>query len=50
MRASVYGARPLRRVYRRAGRACPRCGGLIRSQPQGDAARITYWCPQCQGT
>jgi endonuclease VIII len=50
MRASVEGARPLRRVYRRAGRACPRCGGLISSQPQGDTARITYWCPQCQGT
>jgi endonuclease-8 len=48
MRASVEGARPLRRVYRRAGRACRRCGGLIRSHPQGEAARTAYWCPGCQ--
>jgi endonuclease-8 len=48
MRASVEGARPLRRVYRRAGRACSRCGGVIRSYPQGEAARIAYWCPGCQ--
>ena len=48
MRASVEGARPLRHVYRRAGRACHRCGGIIRSQPQGEAARVAYWCPGCQ--
>jgi endonuclease-8 len=48
MRASVEGTRPLRRVYRRAGRACPRCGGVIRSAPQGENARTAYWCPQCQ--
>jgi endonuclease-8 len=48
MRAGVEGTRPLRRVYRRTGRACPRCGGTIRSRPQGDAARIAYWCPGCQ--
>jgi endonuclease-8 len=40
--------RPPRRVYRRAGRACPRCGGRIRSAPQGDNARTAYWCPECQ--
>ena len=38
--------RPL--VYRRAGRACRRCGGLIRSHPQGDNARMAYWCLRCQ--
>ncbi|HET7146004.1 MAG TPA: DNA-formamidopyrimidine glycosylase family protein [Gaiellaceae bacterium] len=48
MRAGVDGARPLRHVYRRAGRACRRCGGVIRSHPQGEAARTAYWCPGCQ--
>lgn len=48
MAASVSGARPLRRVYRRAGRQCGRCGTPIRSHAQGDAARIAYWCPTCQ--
>jgi endonuclease-8 len=37
-----------RAAYRRAGRACPRCGSLIRSRGQGDANRIAYWCPACQ--
>lgn len=36
------------RVYRRAGRPCPRCGARIRSWGQGDANRMTYWCPACQ--
>ncbi len=36
------------RAYRRAGRACERCGGRIRSYPQGDDARTAYWCPGCQ--
>ena len=35
-------------VYRRAGRPCGRCGSLIRSWPQGDDARMAYWCPACQ--
>lgn len=48
MSASVGGARPLYRVYRRAGRACRRCGTPIRSHAQGDAARVAYWCPTCQ--
>jgi endonuclease-8 len=48
MRAGVGGARPLRRVYRRAARPCPNCGTPIRSHPQGDDARIAYWCPECQ--
>jgi endonuclease-8 len=48
MAASVEGARPLRRVYRRRGRACRRCGTPIRAHAQGDAARIAYWCPTCQ--
>jgi endonuclease VIII len=36
------------RVYRRAGRPCPCCGAAIRSFPQGDEARMAYWCPGCQ--
>jgi endonuclease-8 len=38
------------RVYRRAGRPCPRCGTSIRSLPlSGEVPRTTYWCPSCQG-
>ena len=37
-----------RRVYRLAGRPCGRCGEEIRSFPQGDEARMAYWCPGCQ--
>ena len=48
MRTSVEGRRPARRVYRRAGRLCPRCGGGVRSAPQGENARTAYWCPGCQ--
>jgi endonuclease-8 len=48
MRASVVGTRPLLYVYRRAGRACRRCGAAIRSYGQGEAARTAYWCPGCQ--
>jgi endonuclease VIII len=35
-------------VYRRAGRPCRRCGTPILSRPQGDNARVVYWCPACQ--
>jgi endonuclease VIII len=48
MRASVAGARPPRRVYRRAGRPCPRCGVPIRSRGLGEANRTAYWCAACQ--
>jgi endonuclease-8 len=41
-------ARQPRRVYRRPGLPCTRCGGRVRSSGQGDANRITYWCPSCQ--
>jgi endonuclease VIII len=44
------GRAPMR-VYRRAGRPCPRCGTLIRSASLAatPAPRTTYWCPSCQG-
>jgi endonuclease-8 len=48
MRRSVHGTRPRHRVYRRAGRACPRCGTTIESGGLGDANRTAYWCPGCQ--
>jgi endonuclease-8 len=48
MRGSVAGERPPRRVYRHAGRPCPRCGERIRSRGQGDDNRTAYWCPACQ--
>jgi endonuclease-8 len=37
-----------RAVYRRAGLPCRQCGTPVRSQPQGDHARIAYWCATCQ--
>jgi endonuclease VIII len=49
MRVALEGGRPVsRRVYRRVGRPCPRCGARIRSRGQGDDNRVTYWCPGCQ--
>jgi endonuclease VIII len=48
MRKAVAGKRSRRAVYRRAGRACPRCGVPIRSRGLGDANRTAYWCPACQ--
>ena len=42
------GARRRHRAYRRAGMPCPRCRTRIRSWGQGDANRMTYWCPECQ--
>ncbi len=37
-----------RTVYRAAGRPCPDCGTKVESWPQGDDARLAYWCPSCQ--
>jgi endonuclease-8 len=48
MTASVEGRRERRQVYRRAGRACRRCGRPIRSRGQGEQNRTAYWCPHCQ--
>ena len=48
MRDSLDGRPHRNRVYRFAGRPCPRCGGRILSRGQGDANRIAYWCPGCQ--
>jgi endonuclease VIII len=48
MRGRLEGARGHAEVYRRKGRPCPRCQTPIRSWPQGDGARMAYWCPECQ--
>jgi endonuclease-8 len=37
-----------RTIYKRQGRACPRCGGRVRARGQGDDNRTTYWCEGCQ--
>ena len=37
-----------RTIYGAAGRPCPRCGTLVRARSQGDAGRMTWWCPGCQ--
>lgn len=35
-------------VYRRQGQECRRCGAAVMMRRQGEQARSTYWCPQCQ--
>ena len=48
MRARLDGVPGTRHVYRRKGHMCPRCGTPVKAWPQGDDARMTYWCPACQ--
>ena len=36
-------------VYGRPRRPCPRCATPVRVARQGEQARVTYWCPRCQG-
>src|SRR5207248_9473524 len=48
MKMSLDGVLVRRNVHRHPGHACPRCGTPIRSWPQGEGARMAYWCPQCQ--
>src|SRR5438094_9527455 len=35
-------------VYGRGGKPCRNCGTIIQATKTGLAARLTYWCPQCQ--
>jgi len=35
-------------VYGREGKECRRCCASILSRKQGEQARSTYWCPNCQ--
>ena len=48
MRGRLDGAPGSAQAYRRKGRPCPRCATAIKSWPQGDDARMAYWCPECQ--
>jgi endonuclease VIII len=48
MRRRLDGIRERMRVYRRKGQPCPRCRTAIASWPQGEGARMAYWCPRCQ--
>ena len=36
-------------VYGRAGKPCRNCGTAVACRTQGAHARLTYWCPRCQG-
>jgi len=47
MRASS-AARAWPWVYRRGGKPCRRCKGIVRSEPMGDPPRTLHWCPTCQ--
>lgn len=42
-------AGPRLAVYGRGRQPCPRCHTPVRVTRHGDQARITYWCPRCQG-
>jgi endonuclease-8 len=35
-------------VYGRQGQECRRCGSIVMMRKQGEQARSTYWCPECQ--
>jgi endonuclease-8 len=35
-------------VYGRQGKECRRCGAIVMMRKQGEQARSTYWCPECQ--
>jgi endonuclease-8 len=35
-------------VYGRRGQECRRCGTAVMMRKQGEQARSTYWCPECQ--
>ena len=48
MKVAVERGRRPRSIYRGTREPCPRCGGRISSRGQGDANRITHWCPTCQ--
>jgi endonuclease-8 len=35
-------------VYGRQGQECRRCGAVVMMRKQGEQARSTYWCAECQ--
>lgn len=49
LRAGAATGRRPRRIYRRSGRPCPRCGTILRvAHQRRDLPRLTFWCPTCQ--
>ena len=48
MRTSIARGKRPSRIYKTTRRGCPRCGGEVKQRGQGDANRVTYWCPRCQ--
>lgn len=49
LRADRMGvSRVSRAVYGRQGKACMRCGDVIKVSHHGEANRVLYWCPGCQ--
>ena len=48
MQVSIRRGRRPHAVYKASGGHCPNCGGQVRVRGQGDANRVTYWCPRCQ--
>lgn len=49
LRADKLGVgRVSRAVYGRQGKACMRCGDVIKVTHHGEANRVLYWCPGCQ--
>ena len=51
LRADKLGVgRVSRAVYGRQGKACMRCGDVIKVTHHGEANRVLYWCPGCQTT
>ena len=48
LRAGLADGRLPRRIYRRAGRPCPRCGTRVASLMTGEMPRRLYLCPGCQ--
>jgi endonuclease-8 len=48
MQISLRRGRRPHAMYKANSGRCPSCGGQVSVRGQGDANRITYWCPRCQ--
>jgi len=47
-RSVVSSERNRWQVYGRANEPCRKCGTRIATKKQGEDARVTFWCPECQ--
>jgi endonuclease-8 len=48
MQISLRRGRRPHAMYKANSGRCPNCGGRVSVRGQGDANRVTYWCPRCQ--